>query len=230
MRPAKNERPLATASPDRAEETTDRSVVATRRSKTTVERPEGPLVAPSMRTARVDRVGDGLVRVEPVEAPADAEAAPGLAGLALAGDDPDREVARGLAGSTTGCPVVETRATSTDAVAVVGGVDLADPRVGRPGPGLEGQGQVDLARWWAPSQAVVPQVDRRRRPPRRGRPAARARRGWRRRRCPGPRPASPPAPARSSEPAQANPSRWSTTTRMPMPAEVAEVSDSTSPS
>ena len=44
---------MATASPDRAEETTDRSVVATRRSNTTVGRPDGPLVAPSIRTARV---------------------------------------------------------------------------------------------------------------------------------------------------------------------------------
>ena len=34
----------------------------------------------------------------------------------------------------------------------------------------------------------------------------------------------------SSEPAQANPRRWSTITRMPMPAEVADVSDSTWPS
>ena len=52
IRPAKNERPLATASPDRAPEITDSRVVAARRSNTTVRRPEDPLVAPSMRTAR----------------------------------------------------------------------------------------------------------------------------------------------------------------------------------
>ena len=51
-RPAKNERPFTTASPERAEETTDSSVEATRGSKTTVQRPDRALPAPSMRTAR----------------------------------------------------------------------------------------------------------------------------------------------------------------------------------
>ena len=54
-------------------------------------------MAPSSRTARVDGVVGGLVRVEAVEPPADAEPATGLAAVALTGDDPHRYVAGGLA-------------------------------------------------------------------------------------------------------------------------------------
>jgi hypothetical protein len=53
MRPAKKERPLTTASPDRADETTESRVDTTRGSKTTVQRPECAFWAPSNRVARL---------------------------------------------------------------------------------------------------------------------------------------------------------------------------------
>ena len=51
-RPAKNDLPFTTASPDIAEEMTDNSVDTTRGSNTTVQRPDFALVAPNIRTAR----------------------------------------------------------------------------------------------------------------------------------------------------------------------------------
>ncbi len=102
---------MATASPESAEDTTDSRVVAIRRSNTTVDRPDGPLVAPSSRTARVTASPMARVGVEPVEAPADAEAATGLAGVPLAGDDAHRQVARRLPLDER-MPVVDTSADS----------------------------------------------------------------------------------------------------------------------
>ena len=52
MRPAKNDRPLTTASPDRAEAMTQSRVDTTRGSKTTVQWAERAFCAPSMRVAR----------------------------------------------------------------------------------------------------------------------------------------------------------------------------------
>src|ERR1035441_3557731 len=52
IRPAKNDRPLTTASPDRADAITESRVETTRGSKTTVYRPDWAFWAPSRRVAR----------------------------------------------------------------------------------------------------------------------------------------------------------------------------------
>ncbi len=56
-----------------------------------------PLVGAEHPDRAVDRVGRGSIGIEPLEATPDAEAATGLAVVAVAGDHPDRDVPRRLA-------------------------------------------------------------------------------------------------------------------------------------
>ena len=104
------------------------------------------------------------------------------------------------------------------AVAVVGRVDLPDPRVGPAHLAARARAPAPPWRRWASGQRRRPTGPARRPPRRRARPGPRRGRGWRSWRCPGPRPASRRPPS-SSEPAQAKPSR------LPPPAPASEDPD-----
>jgi len=110
-RPAKNDLPFTTASPDIAEEMTDNSVDTTRGSNTTVQRPDFALVAPNIRTAR-STASWAATSGSSEPGPADAEATTGLAVCALAAiADTERKAEVRLVNAVM--PVVDASATST---------------------------------------------------------------------------------------------------------------------
>ena len=112
IRPAKKERPFTTASPERAEDTTESSVETTRGSNTTVQRPDLAFCAPSNRVARktaslMASSGSRTTGDRPTLKPVPVcESAPSPA---MASTERNAVVRRAL----ERMPVVEARATST---------------------------------------------------------------------------------------------------------------------
>ena len=126
IRPAKNDRPLTTASPDRADAITESRVETTRGSKTTVYRPDWAFWAPSRRVARWHRLAHGLVGVEVRRGPSHAEAGAGLRVGPDAGDGIDGDEGRGASGRRSDARGRGQRHLRP-LVGVVGRRDLADP-------------------------------------------------------------------------------------------------------
>ncbi len=110
-RPAKNERPFTTASPESAEEMTDNRVETTRRSNTTVTRSDGGLIAPSMRVDRRTASWAARSASSPAKPRATLNPVPvwlSVPSPAMADADRKAEVRR----VNARMPVVEARATS----------------------------------------------------------------------------------------------------------------------